>query len=134
MSEGIDNVICETAGWMLIDFDEPVLTVSMRVEARDGQLVITRVSSSFESTFDEAGPCRDNFWALACNMAVSASDRENMAREAVENQATRLFTMNRGPIEARLNARLRELGVSRPITLVTIDSDGNMSLVLEPES
>lgn len=112
-----------------IELDGGALDISFGITAARGALVLHRIGAAFGSGFSETGPCHENLCAFLCD--VIRPDRDSDARAAIETAARRFVENNRGIIEARLNAHVRGLGITGPITYARVERDGSLYLLTE---
>jgi hypothetical protein len=123
----VENLVC-ICGDPRIHLNDAELLTRLRIGVNAGSLVIREITSEFRSSFDESGPCRDNVCAFACD--IFAPNRESRTRDAIQHAADRFFDSNRGLVESLLNARLRDLGVTQPVTSALIGNRGELILTL----
>lgn len=124
----VENLFC-ICGDPRIDLDDARLDLEFRIGARDNRLVLSEVGARFVSSFGEAGPCRDNACAVACDLF--APNRENQARAAIERQATSFLESQRPTLETLLNAHLRSvIGPTTRIASALIGARGELVLVI----
>lgn len=126
----VNNAFC-FCGDPKVNLNDMQLDVMLSFGARSGRLVITETAVVMSSTFEEEGPCHDNACAFACDLL--APDRENQAREQIEQQVAAYFMTNRGIIEVLFNEHIQSLGVTEPITSVLIAGSGDLILTVEYE-
>lgn len=126
----IDNAAC-IAGDVEIELNDMQLDVWLGVGARGGRLIISDIEAEITSTFEETGPCVDNFFAFLCDWL--APDRENLIKESIETQIVSHFNSYRPIIEVLLNDYIQSTGVTGEITNATIANNGNLILTVDYE-
>lgn len=126
----VNNAFC-FCGDPRVHLNDMKLDVLLSFGARAGRLTITETLVEMSSTFEEEGPCHDNACAFACDLL--APERENQAKEQIEQQVAAYFMNNRVIVETLFNEHIRSLGVTEDITSVLIGGSGDLVLTVEYE-
>lgn len=126
----VNNAFCD-CGDPRVNLNDMKIDVWLTIGASGGRLTISDIAANLSSTFEETGPCVNNFCAFACDLF--AADRESQMRDAIEAQVVQHFNSYRGIIEGLFNDHLESLGISGEITSASIGADGELLLIVQSD-